>query len=75
MQIDIQDILAIPVVEAASGVVLYSRSIYFLRVECDADLLGETLVAFEEVAKSVQPAPERSADLDPDMDVLASWVD
>jgi len=61
--------------KAVEGAVTEARYVYPVRVECDADLLAEAMGAFERVVKSVRPLPERGPALDPDMDVLTSWVD
>ena len=62
-------------IRAVEGAVVDARYLYPLRMECDAELLEETMHAFEQVATSIRPIPDRSPDLDPDMNVVSSWVD
>jgi hypothetical protein len=62
-------------IKAIEGTVMEARYIYPIRMECDAELLAETMHVFERVIGSIRPFPERGPDLDPDMGVLTSWVD
>jgi len=62
-------------IRAIEGTVMEARYNYPVRMECDAELFGDTMHVFERVIGSIRPLPERGPDLDPDMDVLTSWVD
>lgn len=62
-------------ITALEGTLVQERYIYPIRLECDAELLEESMHVFERVVASIRTIPEPGAEITPDLGAFHNWAD